>query len=317
MKNSLIALAALLLSAQTLAAQAGLTVTAQAARASVKPSDPIVLRLTFRNTTAADFRLPDAVNPPAYPWWFLKLQDVNTGKMFTGVSSTPMGAAPLQGEIQPELIRAGTEKTISVAFTGFVFLEGNHEFGAARNIWFPQRTRPLTDFALSAGTYRVRVSVVFREFQNRPNNPPEIQTAIAAIQNDSVPLWKGGQAQSSEAQLIVANDATVQRSETVQIAKDMARSLIDFINIVRQDTAFVSSRVHTDLWNDLRSLEASAVAVRDNDAADIGAMNRALTVAIERCLAIRRRANEPMETQRKLQQLSFRMRQFSAPVSKP
>ena len=48
-----------------------------------------------------------------------------------------MGAAAEPGEINPELLRAGEVKAARVAFPEFAFLEGDMDFQAARNVWFP------------------------------------------------------------------------------------------------------------------------------------------------------------------------------------
>src|SRR6185436_19518401 len=75
-------------------AQSGLAVSAEAARAVIKPGDPIVLRVTFRNVSTDTFRLPDRVNPPGFNRWYLSVRDVSSGKWYTGISTLPMGAAP-------------------------------------------------------------------------------------------------------------------------------------------------------------------------------------------------------------------------------
>lgn len=132
----------------------GLIVTAEAARASVKPGESLVLRLTFRNTSSQAFRLPDHITPAPYNYWYLKLEEVTTHKAHTGFSTKPIGAAAMPGEINPELLRAGEVKTVSVAFPEFAFLEGDMDFQTARNLWFPQRLNGA--FPLPADAYKVR-----------------------------------------------------------------------------------------------------------------------------------------------------------------
>jgi hypothetical protein len=207
-RKAVLKLCVTLLAALALAAQAvpegklGFSVAAEAARAAVKPGEPLVLQLTFRNTSDQAFRLPDRITPAPYDYWYLKLQEATTRKTFTGFSTRPMGAAPQPGEIQPELLRAGEVKTATVAFPEFAFLEGDMDFQAARNVWFPQRQNGA--FQLPAGTYNVSVIVRFRAYPNRPNLPQNIQDAQRALENDPVPLWKGGEIMSSPAQIKVS-----------------------------------------------------------------------------------------------------------------
>jgi hypothetical protein len=291
--------------------RSALTIAAAPARAVVKPGDPITLRLTFRNTSAAAFRLPDEINPPSYPYWFLQAQDVNTGKVFTGVSSRPAGASPEPGEIHPELLRAGEAKTVVVAFAAFVFVEGAMELAAAQNLWFPQRTRPASDFALPPGRYTIRVHPRFRSYPNRPGSPQRILDEIALIEKHPIPLWKGN-AQSDVVQIRIADDAVAQPSETIQIARDVAVAIRDFLKTTQLDGAFVSPTTHTGLWRELSTLETAASGVRDRETANT--FDRALTQAVAHALEISQRTTESVGDRKKAQQLSFRLRQFALPL---
>lgn len=187
------------------AAQPDLAIKVEPVKAVVAPGDPIALRLTFRNESANAFRLPHTVSPPTYQLWVLKLRDEKTGKMFTGVSALPMGAAPRAGAVQPQLLAPRAAIVASVSFEGFVILEGDLNFEGARNQYFPQRLKPRGEFALPTGTYAVRVIVRFLEYPNSPARPvlPEYQAAITAIENDPVPLWKGREPWSDETRIVV------------------------------------------------------------------------------------------------------------------
>jgi len=296
----------------------GLAVVAEAGRASVRPGEPIVLRLTFRNTSSGDFRLPDEILPAPYDYWYLKLQDAANGKTFTGVSTRPMGAAPEPGEIRPALMRAGDVKTLSVPFPEFAFVQGDMDFQAARNVWFPQRSNSAA-FALPVGTYDVRVNVRFRSFPNRPNLPPEIQAAQAALQNNPIPLWAGGEIQSSSTRISVRADAVVQEAETIAIVKDTAVSVLDVLKEIEADGALASLRRHAGLANDLRAIGDAANAIRNSDSKDANtarsegqSLSGAVAQAAVRALEISRRTNESADDRAKAGQLAMRLRRFPA-----
>jgi hypothetical protein len=298
----------------------GLAVIAEPARASVRPGDPIVIRLTFRNTSDAAFRLPDQIAPAPYPSWFLKVQDVTTGKSFTGVSTRPLGAAPEPGEINPQVMQPGGVKTITVAFSEFAFVEGDLGFQEARNIWFPQRLNaPPT---LAAGTYDIRAGIRFRSFPVRPNLPPEIVEAQRALEAGSIPLWSGGnEVYSSPARVEVKADAIVRESESIQIAKDAALSLLDFLSAYQQDLDFSRLERFAGLRNDLRVVSAAVSSLRNNDGTDadlartqVRALRDAVTQASTRAAEISVRSNESPPDKAKARWLYSQLLGFVSPL---
>jgi hypothetical protein len=300
--------------------KSGLTVVIDAARAVIVPGEAVALRITFRNTSMDAFRLPDEINPPPYNFWYLKLHEVNSGKLFTGISTIPMGAAPEPGEIHPVLMQSGETKTVSAAFPAFAFVEGDMDFQAARNIWFPQRGNP-AQFALPAGTYDVRVDIRFRSFPSLPNAPERVRDARAAIENNPIPLWKGGEILSNATQIRVGADAIASNSETMQIARNRADSVLDLVKTAREDSSFVSQRIHAGLWSDLSMIETASTVVKDDDGKDlkvssarIKALNDALAQAATRALDIAGRTNERPEDRTRARQLSMKLRASAAPI---
>src|SRR4030095_8571072 len=88
-----------------------------------------------------------------------------------------------------------------------------------------------------------------------------IKPAKDAIENNPIPLWKGVELRSNIVQVNVRTDAVVKQSETVQIGKDIAGSLLEFLREAQNDSAFVSARVHAGLWNDLDAVGAACNGV--------------------------------------------------------
>jgi hypothetical protein len=265
--------------------------------------------MTFRNTSSERFRLPDQINPPPYNFWYLKLRNTGTGKNYTGISTRPMGAAPEPGEITPAVLRNGETKTVSVTFAAFAFVEGDMDFQAARNIWFPSRLDNQSSFALPAGAYDIRVMVRFRSSPDR-----------AAIANDPVPLWKGAEVLSSSTSIKVSSDAEPTRAELIQIARDRAISALDFLAFAQLDSDFVSTRNHSGLWNDLRVVEAAANDLKIDDNADsvtpsarVQKLNAAIIQSSMRAVDISTRSTETANDRTKARQLASKLREFTVP----
>lgn len=99
------------------AAAQDLSVKVQSLRGAITPVEPFILRVTFNNTSAMTFRLPDDVTPASSVLWYIRLQDVNSGSTFTGVSTLPVGAAPEAGEIKPVALQPGENKTVLISHT--------------------------------------------------------------------------------------------------------------------------------------------------------------------------------------------------------
>ena len=127
------------------AAAQDLSVTVQSMRGAITPADPFILRVTFNNTSTMTFRLPDDVTPASSMLWYIRLQDVNSGSTFTGVSTLPMGAAPEAGEINPVALQPAENKTVLISMANYAFVPGDMGFQEARNIWFPKE-QPASPF---------------------------------------------------------------------------------------------------------------------------------------------------------------------------
>ncbi len=301
--------------------KSGLAVSVQTGRAVIKPEDPVVLRVTFRNVSTDTFRLPDRVNPPDFNRWYLSLRDVNSGKRYTGISTLPMGAASEPVEINPVIMAAGDATAVSVAFQGFAFVPGDMTFQAARNAWFPQRLDSSAQFKLPAGHYEVAVNVQFRSFLNTTNLPERIKAAKEAIENNPIPLWKGDEVRSNAVPVEVRTDAVVNQSEIVQIGKDTAGSLLEFLQEVRSDSAFVSARVHTGLWNDLDAVGAACngvLSMKDSNQSSsiFSTVNQAINQVQQRSLEISQRSNESEEVRTKARQLASTITKFTLNIER-
>jgi hypothetical protein len=189
----------------------GLEIVVQAAKDAFAADEPMVMNVTFRNTSASAFRVPDRIQPPQTRSWALQVIDMTTGRRFTGVNLRPSGAAPMPGEIRPISLQPGERQSSSVAFQMFGFVEGALEYQAAKNVVFQRvvagrgtargdeivrmtgrGTAVPHEFYLPAGAYAVSVAVQFPVFPDSPNLPADVQAEKARLERDPVPLWKGG-----------------------------------------------------------------------------------------------------------------------------
>jgi hypothetical protein len=189
----------------------GLEIVVQAAKGAFAADEPMVMNVTFRNTSASAFRVPDRTQPPQTRSWALRVVNMATGRRFTGVNLRPSGAAPMPGEITPVPLQPGERQSSPVAFQMFGFVDGALDYQAAKNVFFQRvvagrgtsrgdeivrmtgrGTSVPQEFYLSAGAYAVSVAVQFPEFPERPNLPADVQAEKARLERDPVPLWKGG-----------------------------------------------------------------------------------------------------------------------------
>jgi hypothetical protein len=207
----------------------GLEVVIQAAKDAFAADEPLVMNVTFRNTSPAAFRVPDRIRPPQTGSWTLNVEEA-AGRRFTGVNLRPSGAAPQPGEIAPVPFAPGEAQTASVMFQMFGFVEGALGYQAARNAHFQKvvagRGTPRGDeivrmtgrgtaipqeFQLPPGTYAVSVDVEFPAFPDRANLPENIQAEKARLERDPVPLWKGGAVRSNRVELRITPPANPTR----------------------------------------------------------------------------------------------------------
>ena len=302
------------------AAAQDLSVTVQSMRGAITPADPFILRVTFNNTSTMTFRLPDDVTPASSMRWHIRLQDVNSGSTFTGVSTLPMGAAPEAGEINPVALQPAENKTVLISMANYAFVPGDMGFQEARNIWFPQRTTGKS-FQVPAGSYRLRLGIRFNSYPARPNLPASIVEAQAAIDRDPVPLWKGQEAMTDEVLIEIRNDARLTATEFVAIARQRSSDVLGTLKNLRADSSFVSPSVHSGLWSDLSTVETLCSGLETADPADADALlaqlrklNNAISQAVTRALEISRRPNEPVDAQVKAREFARRLRGLNFPI---
>lgn len=74
------------------AVKAGLTVVVEPTTNQFEQGEPLGVKVTFENTSKEAFRLPDQVKPAKYNYWELQLTNVQSGKVYSGVTWLPMGA---------------------------------------------------------------------------------------------------------------------------------------------------------------------------------------------------------------------------------
>jgi hypothetical protein len=198
----------------------GLEVVIRAARDLFVADEPLVMNVTFRNTSPAAFRAPDRLRSPQTLSWTLNVEEATTARRFTGVNLRPSGAAPQRGEITPVPLAPGEAQSSPVTFHMFGFIEGALGYQAARNAYFQKvvagRGTPRGDeivrltgrgravpqeFHLPPGTYNVSVDVEFPRFLDRPNLPKDIQAEKDRLERDPVPIWNGAAVRSNTVEL--------------------------------------------------------------------------------------------------------------------
>jgi hypothetical protein len=187
-------------SASTPAEKDGLTVVLEPLTNKFQPGEPLAIKVTFQNTSKEPFRLPDQVNPAKYGYWELQLTNVDTGKVYSGISSLPTGAAPRVGDINPVAVAPGETLATTATLQNFAYVEGALDYEAAKNAYFqmvvasrgangggggnnPPRPQ------LPSGTYQVRVYVAFASYPTIAV-PERIRAAAAEIAAGPIPLWK-------------------------------------------------------------------------------------------------------------------------------
>jgi hypothetical protein len=204
----------------------GLEIVVQAAKGAFAADEPMVMNVTFRNTSASAFRVPDRIQPPQTRSWALQVVDMMTGRRFTGVNLRPSGAAPMPGEITPVPLQPGERLSSPVVFQMFGFVEGALEYQAAKNVFFQRvvagRGTPRGDeivrmtvrgtsvpqeFYLPAGAYAVGMAVQFPAFPDSPNLPADVQAEKARLERHPVPLWKGGVVGTNQVEIRITTPA--------------------------------------------------------------------------------------------------------------
>ena len=208
----------------------GLEVVIRPTKDAFVAEEPLVLTVTFHNTSAAAFRVPDQIRPPQTSMWTLNAEEAATAKRFTGINLRPGGAAPQPGAITPVPLAPGAAQSSTVTFQMFGFIEGALAYQAARNEYFQKvvagRGTPRGDeiarltgrgsavpreFHLPPGTYTVSVDVAFPAYPDRPNLPAAVQAEKDRLERDPVPLWKGDAVRSNAVTLRIMPPATPNR----------------------------------------------------------------------------------------------------------
>ena len=206
----------------------GLTLVVQPSKDTFQLGEPLAVNLTFQNTSKEAFRLPDRVKPANYHYWELQLTNVESGKVYSGVTWLPMGAAPEPGEINPVPVAPSETLTTTATLQTYAYVEGALDYGAAKSALFRLATASRgvnrgsggndpTRPQLPAGTYKARVYVAFASFPSYANVPERIRAAEAAIAANPVPLWKGTNIWSNPVEIKIvappdANSAPAARS---------------------------------------------------------------------------------------------------------
>ncbi len=173
----------------------GLSVVVQSSKGTFAKSEALTFKFTYRNVSENPFRLPDRIDH--YGLDCLELDDMKTGKIYTGAYSLPTGAAPNAGDINPIVMRPGESMSAIVAFRDFGYVEGAMECAAGKRALFRLELGRRYDqsgisFSPPPGTYSVTVTIQFNSYPDNLNVPDDVRRVRAAIENDPVPLWKGG-----------------------------------------------------------------------------------------------------------------------------
>jgi len=115
----------------------------------------------------------------------------------------PTGAAATPGEINPVTLKPGESLSAALTFRDFGYVEGSMSCAAAKTALFNMqvgKSREQSAIPLSppSGAYRVTLTIQFDSYPNAPNLPEDIRAAETPIENDPVPLWKGGKVVQSD-----------------------------------------------------------------------------------------------------------------------
>jgi hypothetical protein len=130
----------------------GISVIVQMPTREVKANEPISMRMQFRNQTGDVLWLP----PLLVNYWALHVEDVETGRMFTGVTKLPMGmAAPLPTRLKQNTIQPNEVQSIPLIFPQFGFVSGDVSYSSAKDTLFVSRAEGF----LPVGSYRLSVEI--------------------------------------------------------------------------------------------------------------------------------------------------------------
>jgi hypothetical protein len=170
----------------------GLAVVIEPTKDTFTSGEALVIKVTYRNVSQQVLRLPD--QPALYNFWYLRLEEVNTHKTYTGGTSLPMGAG---GDAKASAaIAAGDTLATVVTFQRYGFVEGTLDVAAFDSAKFKlaQATRgPAGSYSylppLPPGTYKVRVDIRF------PNK--------TAADGDPTPVWPGKAIESNPVEIKV------------------------------------------------------------------------------------------------------------------
>ncbi len=157
----------------------GLEVVIQPSRETIPTTEPLAVKVVFRNTTGQPMRLPN--NTALYGDWLLKLEDIQSGKKYTagfGTGGNQTAEAVPSTVIQP----GGTFESSAAYFSGARMAEGDLDFAGfqkAPSVAVGSRAvmgRGTDNSPFPPGEYRVRLEVRF------PNTVPE--------DGNPAPVWK-------------------------------------------------------------------------------------------------------------------------------
>jgi len=126
---------------------------------------------------------------------------------------------------------------------------------------------------------------------------------------------------TDEVLIEIRNDARLTATEFVAIAKQRSSDVLGTLKNLRADSSFVSTQVHSGLWNDLNTVESICTGLATTDPADADALlgqlrklNEAISQAATRALEISRRPNEPVDAQVKAREFARRLRGLNFPI---
>ncbi|HVU39041.1 MAG TPA: hypothetical protein VHC95_11960 [Opitutales bacterium] len=156
------------------------------------PTEPLVIKATFRNTSDAPVSLPN--NLAMYGDWLLKMQNINTGKVFTagyyfhGNQTASARAGP---PIQP----GGILSANATYFRNYCLVEGDLDYDAfqtaAAKVAPSQSGSRAPMMPLPKGTFNVTLNVRF---------PNEVENA-----SDAVPVWSDQAIVSKPVQITIGS----------------------------------------------------------------------------------------------------------------
>lgn len=257
----------------------GLGVVMQLLKTQFTPDEPLVFKVTYKNTSASSIRLLDVGGQLNF--WRLSLEDVVSGKMFTGHTTVLEGPDPVENGLLPVLLKPGQSVTKKLTIRRVYFVEGDVDLAQFRAAMEKSRQAgrqgvrggqggsppPPNEPPLPEGTYKIVAEMSFERSPHFVSVRRDVAEEKVAVEADPL-LWKSGPLVSKPFELSINRDAPPLglSSETRQNAKDVLVLIEGWRQTHRQ---FLSQ--HADLNTNLNRLEAAATAAANDDGKDVAA----------------------------------------------